>query len=142
MRKVVVLDLDGTLWNFHSGYTARKTKNELESLIFPEVRKILSFLKQEKIPIAIASASPRRDLCLEYFSILFPDFNFDFIFIENCSKIRHFSAIKAHFYCNYNEMYFFDDQQNFLSEARSLGINAISAKGGIKFDMVKKYVFA
>jgi len=139
--KIAVLDLDGTLWNFHSGYANFKNETEIKNLMFPEAPQCLELLKSKKVPIAIASASPRKDYCLKYFEVLFPDFTFDFIHIELTSKIKHFKLIKDFFKCEYSDMYFYDDQENFLSQARSLKINAINARGGLKiglFDSILK----
>lgn len=138
VRKIAILDLDGTLWNFHSGYTPYKSEKELKGLLFPEVEECLELMKLENIPIAIASASPRKDFCVDYLQILFPEIKFDFICIQNTSKKVHFQKIKEHFEIDYSQMYFFDDQENFLIEARSLGINSIGVKGGLKVDVIKK----
>ena len=135
-RKIILLDLDGTLWNFHSGYTNLKNETEIKELMFAEVPRCLRVMKRRGFEIGIASASPRKDYCLKYFDILFPDITFDFICIECESKINHFRKAKDFFQCEYTDMYFFDDQQNFLNEAKSLNINAINASGGLKFELL------
>lgn len=138
-RKIAVLDLDGTLWGFHSGYSTLKTQEQLEELIYPEVYDCLRLLVDNNIPITIASASPKKDYCMKYFDMVFSEFKFKFKFIhiECCSKQKHFKLIKKAFDCEYEEMYFFDDQQNFLHEAHNLGINAFSAQGGLTVDLIK-----
>lgn len=137
-KKIAILDLDGTLWNFHSGYTTFKTVDQLQELIYPEVFDCLKLLADRSIPIAIASASPRKDYCMKYFDMAFSEFKrkFKFIHIECCSKQKHFKLIKKAFDCEYEDMYFFDDQRNFLHEAHNLGINAFSAQGGLTVDTI------
>jgi len=138
-KKIAVLDLDGTLWGFHSGYSTFKTQEQLEKLIYPEVYDCLRLFIKNDIPIAIASASPKKEYCMKYFDMAFSEFKFKFKFIhiECCSKHKHFKLIKKAFDCEYEDMYFFDDQQNFLHEARNLGINAFSAQGGLTVDAIK-----
>ena len=91
-KKIAILDLDGTLWNFHSGYTTFKTVDQLRELIYPEVFDCLKLLADRSIPIAIASASPRKDYCMKYFDMAFSEFKhkFKFIHVECCSKKKHF----------------------------------------------------
>lgn len=138
-RKIAVLDLDGTLWGFHSGYSTFKTQEQLEKLIYPEVYDCLRLLVDNNIPITIASASPKKDYCMKYFDMVFSQFKFKFKFIhiECCAKEKHFKLIRKAFDCKYEEMYFFDDQRNFLHEAHNLGINAFSAQGGLTVDTIK-----
>ena len=68
-RKIILLDLDGTLWNFHSGYTNLKNETEIKELMFAEVPRCLRVMKRRGFEIGIASASPRKDYCLKYFAI-------------------------------------------------------------------------
>lgn len=136
MRKIILLDLDCTLWDFHSGYTNLKSETEIKNLMFPEAAECVRAIKKEGFKIAITSASPKKDYCLKYLDFLFPDITFDFICIERGSKINHFGKAKDFFQCEYTDMYLFDDQHNFLSEARSLNINTINASGGLRLELL------
>lgn len=135
-RKIVLLDLDCTLWNFHSGGYGLKSEAEVRELMFPEVPRCLRVMKRKGFKIGITSASRVEDYCLKYLDILFPGFKFDFICIKCESKINHFRKAKEHFQCEYSDMYLFDDQQNFLNEAKSLNINTINAVGGLRFELL------
>ncbi|KAM7201783.1 magnesium-dependent phosphatase [Naviculisporaceae sp. PSN 640] len=159
LPKLVVLDLDYTLWPFYSdihvatpikpapnsNHLALADRNgELFSL-FPDAPYILNLLSHLGIRLAVASKSPVGDLCREMLKILRLPADGDAtsskgrktieafdcgLEIYEGTKLRHFEVIGKRTGIPFNEMLFFDDERpNFEVESLGVTMRLVGNKG-------------
>ncbi|MED6197195.1 hypothetical protein PIB30_054408 [Stylosanthes scabra] len=108
LPKMVVFDLDYTLWPF---YCECRSKREMPSL-YPHATGILLALKHKGINLAIASRSPTPDIASSFLTKL----NLKSIFLAQeifsswTHKTDHFQRIHSRTGVPFNSMLFFDDE--------------------------------
>ncbi|KAL1336184.1 uncharacterized protein LOC107468665 isoform X1 [Arachis duranensis] len=121
LPKLVVFDLDYTLWPF---YCECRSKREMPSL-YPHATGILLALKQKGIHLAIASRSPTPHIASSFLNKL----NLNSIFVAQeifsswTHKTDHFQKIHSTTGVPFNSMLFFDDENR--------NIQALSCKSGM-----------
>uniref|UniRef100_I1M2N3 Magnesium-dependent phosphatase-1 n=1 Tax=Glycine max TaxID=3847 RepID=I1M2N3_SOYBN len=108
LPKLVVFDLDYTLWPF---YCECRSKREIPSL-YPHAKGILLALKEKGIDIAIASRSPTADIATAFLNKLnlTPMFVSQEIYSSWTHKTDHFQRIHSRTSVPFNSMLFFDDE--------------------------------
>ena len=128
--KLVIFDLDLTLLD--------------SSGLYPEVLEILEFLKSNNVLVALASCNASAYHKLRYHGI---EYFFQHVLYENWNLIE-FIDWKYHMLSEIlslsgipsNETVFFDDNDNNLNTARSLGITPVEVnpKTGVSMELIKK----
>ncbi len=147
-NKIVIFDLDFTLWNCgdtfcdhtQPPYTQRNGKiydaSHAEMKLYPDAIHILEELYHSRIKIAIAS----RTMEAGWAEDLLDKFNiahyFKAIEMFPSSKIAHLKNIQEKTGIAFEDMYFFDDEQRNIDEVRSLGVNCFLVENGIKYEEV------
>ncbi|KAK7400370.1 hypothetical protein VNO78_11576 [Psophocarpus tetragonolobus] len=132
LPKLVVLDLDYTIWPF---YCECRSKRDTPYL-FPDSRGILHALKHEKIDAAIASKSPTPDIATTYLHKLGIRSMFvaEEIFYSWTHKTDHFQKIHARTGIPYNSMLFFDDDNNNIRGISEIGVTSILVRNGLNLE--------
>ncbi|TKY59456.1 Magnesium-dependent phosphatase 1 [Spatholobus suberectus] len=129
LPRIVVFDLDYTLWPF---YCECRSKRDTPSL-FPHARGILHALKHERIDVAIASKSPTPDIATTFLDKLSIRSMFvaEEIFYSWTHKTDHFQKIHSRTGVPYNSMLFFDDDNNNIQGVSKIGVTSILVKNGV-----------
>ncbi|XP_058759215.1 uncharacterized protein LOC131632484 [Vicia villosa] len=136
LPKLVVFDLDQTLWPF---YCECRSKHDTPSL-FPHSRGILSALKDEGIDAAIASKSPTPHIATTFLDKLSITSMFvaQEIFYTSTHKTDHFQKIQSKTGVSYNSMLFFDDDNNNIKEISKLGVTSILVRNGVNLGVFRE----
>ncbi|CAI8617963.1 unnamed protein product [Vicia faba] len=136
LPKLVVFDLDHTLWPF---YCECRSKNDTPSL-FPHSRGILSALKNKGIDAAIASKSPTPHIATTFLDKLgiASMFVAQEIFYSSTHKTDHFQRIQSKTSVSYNSMLFFDDDNNNIKEISKLGVTSILVRNGVNLGVFRE----
>jgi len=152
--KLIVLDLDNTIWTPELYQLPRRLQQQRKSApvanhdvrLFPDVFVILQFLSEQRIPLAIASRTSK----IQWAQNLLDDFQvprkdgtsvalrsfFDHIEIVPGSKKQHFSNLRQATTLSYGEMLFFDDdaQMNLEEVSSQLGVLCCHTPQGLTLD--------
>lgn len=151
--KLIVFDLDFTLWNAggtwcdHTNppYT-RVNGHVIDSYgskihLYSDVRKILAELKSQGYLLAVASRTGAPSWARELMHLLEIDHYFDYQQIYPGSKIAHFRELHKHTGIAYTDMAFFDDEMRNIQEVSSLGVKAVFVKDGVSKPMVFNAIY-
>ncbi|XP_061370855.1 uncharacterized protein LOC133313482 [Gastrolobium bilobum] len=129
MPKLVVFDLDYTLWPF---YCECRSKREMPSL-YPHAKGILLALKDKGIDVAIASRSPTPDIATSFLNKL--NINSMFVAQEIFSswthKTDHFQRIHSRTSVPFNSMLFFDDENRNIQAVSKMGVTCVLVEHGV-----------
>ncbi|CAL5213576.1 unnamed protein product [Lathyrus oleraceus] len=136
LPKLVVFDLDYTLWPF---YCECRSKHDTPSL-FPHSRGILSALKDGGIHAAIASKSPTPHIATTFLDKLSITSMFvaQEIFYTSTHKTDHFQKIQAKTGVPYNSMLFFDDDNNNIKGISKLGVTSVLVINGVNLGVFRE----
>lgn len=163
--KLVVFDLDFTLWPFDCGGNSnigpfRRSVNGIivdkygrMSNPYTDVLGILSALVNNDIPIAICSRNPdvysivdlmnhiRFDCKKGNVSLMdcLPNTNYIHAYSSDKSggKNKHFTALRAALGIEFNQMIFFDDLMENITFAVKMGITSVLVKEGLTWEALK-----
>ncbi|KAL9244793.1 hypothetical protein vseg_018519 [Gypsophila vaccaria] len=129
LPKLVVFDLDYTLWPF---YCECRSKREMPSL-YPHAKGILYALKDKGIDVAIASRSPTPDIAKTFLEKLGIKSMFvaQEIFSSWTHKTEHFERIHSRTKIPYTEMLFFDDEDRNIKAVKNMGVTSILVGNGV-----------
>ncbi|XP_057515866.1 uncharacterized protein LOC130797319 [Amaranthus tricolor] len=129
LPKLVVFDLDYTLWPF---YCECRSKKEMPSL-YPHVKGILYALKDKGIDVAIASRSPTPDIANAFLDKLGLRSMFvaQEIFSSWTHKTEHFQRIHRRTRIPYTDMLFFDDEDRNIKAVKNMGATSILVENGV-----------
>ncbi|CAL0300825.1 unnamed protein product [Lupinus luteus] len=129
LPKLVVFDLDYTLWPF---YCECRSKREMPSL-YPHVKGILHALKDKGIDIAVASRSPTSDIANAFLNKLSIKSMFvaQEIFSSWTHKTDHFQRIHTRTGISFNSMLFFDDENRNIQAVSKMGVTSILVGNGV-----------
>ncbi|MED6157020.1 hypothetical protein PIB30_019504 [Stylosanthes scabra] len=136
LPKLVVFDLDYTLWPF---YCECRSKREMPSL-YPHATGILLALKQKGINLAIASRSPTPDIASSFLTKL----NLKSIFLPQeifsswTHKTDHFQRIHSRTGVPFNSMLFFDDENRNIQAVSKMGVTSILVGNGINLGALRE----
>ncbi|GAU24075.1 hypothetical protein TSUD_388680 [Trifolium subterraneum] len=129
LPKLVVFDLDYTLWPF---YCECRSKRETPSL-YPHAMGILLALKHKGIDIAIASRSPTADIAKAFLNKLgiTSFFVAQEIYSSWSHKTDHFQRIHSTTGIPFNSMLFFDDENRNIQAVSKMGVTSILVDDGV-----------
>ncbi|XP_012572210.1 uncharacterized protein [Cicer arietinum] len=129
LPKLVVFDLDYTLWPF---YCECRSKRETPSL-YPHAMGILSALKLKGIDVAIASRSPTSDIAKAFLNKLgiTSFFVAQEIYSSWTHKTDHFQRIHSITGIPFNSMLFFDDENRNIQAVSKMGVTSILVENGV-----------
>lgn len=148
MEKLVVFDLDFTIWDAggtwcdHTNPPYKKKGDFVEDslgrkiMLYPEVMPILWSLRRNKISTAIASRTGEPSWARQLLSLFeIADF-FDYKEIYPGSKIQHFTRLREQSGISFENMVFFDDEEPNIQDVGSLGVYAVLVCNGISLSIV------
>ncbi|XP_057736884.1 uncharacterized protein LOC130954165 [Arachis stenosperma] len=136
LPKLVVFDLDYTLWPF---YCECRSKREMPSL-YPHATGILLALKQKGIHLAIASRSPTPHIASSFLNKL----NLNSIFVAQeifsswTHKTDHFQKIHSTTGVPFNSMLFFDDENRNIQAVSKMGVTSILVGNGVNLGALRE----
>ncbi|XP_050209037.1 uncharacterized protein LOC126659744 [Mercurialis annua] len=136
LPKLVVFDLDYTLWPF---YCECRSKHEMPSL-YPHAKGILYALKDKGIDMAIASRSPTMDIAKTFLGKLSIDSMFvtQEIFSSWTHKTEHFQKIHTRTSVPFNSMLFFDDEDRNIQTVSKMGVTSIRVGNGVNLGALRQ----
>lgn len=164
LPRLIVLDLDYTLWPFYSDIhisppirataplTSITDRNNEPFTLYPDVPSILALLPTlvpNPIRLGVASKSPVGDLCREVLRLIrlpapaggkgvIEVFDAGLEIYEG-SKIRHFEVLRRRTGVAYEDMLFFDDERP-NREVERLGVTMRLVGGGLSWEELGKGV--
>lgn len=140
--RLVVFDLDYTLWSFwcdtHVRPPFRRNSNGIlvdqynfQIKTYGDVVNVLKSLKSQDISIAAASRTETPRVAETLLKLLDLDHYFSFKEIYPGSKVKHFSNFHRDSKFEYREMIFFDDEQRNIHEISKLGVTCQYVDNGL-----------
>ncbi|XP_017302023.1 magnesium-dependent phosphatase 1-like isoform X2 [Diaphorina citri] len=149
--KMVVFDLDYTLWPFHvhelkppfKKVGVEDAKGTLLNL-YRDIPEIVKYLKDHNIKLALASRTVhiRNAYSLLHLLGLSDFFDYKEIFPAE-KKIKHFANLKKDSKIKYKDMVFFDDEERNARSISKLGVIGIqvmhSMTNGVLLKGLKKF---
>ncbi len=150
MKKLVVFDLDFTLWDAGGTWCDctnppyKKVNNLVidasgsKIKLYPDVLNILNNLKEQNIAMALASRTSAPSWAKQLLNLLDIEYYFEHQEIYPGSKVQHFSQLQKASGISYSEMIFFDDEMRNISEVGSLGVHAVYVENGINGYLVNQ----
>ena len=150
---LVVFDLDFTLWDCggtwcdHTNPPYFKENgfilddDERKIRLYPEVRIILEKLREENIPVGVASRTGAPDWADELMVLFDIKKYFGYFEIYPGSKINHFKSLQSKTGLPYEDMIFFDDEYRNIQEVGQLGVEAVFVEDGMCSDLLNRYLF-
>lgn len=149
--KLVVFDLDFTLWNAGGTWCdntsppyRRVNKHVCDSedsiiLLYPEVRETLERL-YGKYSLAVASRTHCPDWAIELMQLFGIRIFFDHLEIYPGSKIEHFRQLQHTTNIDFDEMIFFDDEMRNVDEVTALGVETVLVSEGLNSAVLANYL--
>ncbi|KAJ6371955.1 hypothetical protein OIU77_002300 [Salix suchowensis] len=136
LPRLVVFDLDHTLWPF---YCQNRSKREMPSL-YPQAKGILYALKEKGIDMAIAYRSPTSDIANTFIDKLSlkPMFVTQEIFSSWTHKTHHFQRIHTRTGIPFNSMLFFDDEDRNILSVSKMGVTSILVDNGVNLGALRQ----
>ncbi|CAH3174463.1 unnamed protein product [Porites lobata] len=142
LPKLVVFDLDFTLWPFWADthVTApfsRKSNGSVEDRhgykikLYDDTLEILRLLKSQGICLAAASRTEDPPAAKELLKVLNIDWYFSYKEIYPGSKVTHFKKFTQASGVPYSNMLFFDDEQRNIHEISRLGVTCVLVRRGM-----------
>ncbi len=143
MDRLIVFDLDFTLWNAggtwcdHTNPPYRKVNGHVEDsygshiVLYPEVRDIINDLSEQGILMALASRTGAPSWAKKLLNLFEIDHFFKYQEIYPGSKTAHFSQLKRQTGISYSNMAFFDDEMRNIQEVGALGVHAVFVDDGV-----------
>lgn len=151
MYKLIVFDLDFTLWNAGGTWCDHTfppyTKNNgdvfdangLHIRLYKEVFEILT-TQSHNYELAIASRTGSPETARHLIGLFEIGRFFKYQEIYPASKLNHFAKIHKASGIPYEKMLFFDDEYRNIEDISSLGVTSILVNSGINWPLVKRYL--
>ena len=152
MSKLAVFDLDFTVWPMNADQDVYPSLRLItggiadgrgrQIKLYPEVKQILAFLKEQNVTIGIASKDRAPGLCREILEKhgIMDYFDEQLIEIYPCrTKVLQFEKFWSKGFVKENTM-FFDDSRTNVKELEKHGVYSVQVthKHGLTLDMIKK----
>lgn len=150
--KVFVFDLDFTIWNAGDTFCSETNppyfweKGKLIDQtgrwirLYPEVLDIFEILKSKGIIIAVASRTNEPAWAMQLVKIFNIEKYFQIKEIYSGCKITHLKKIQEQVGCSIDEIIFFDDEEQNIKDAQSLGILCTLVTNGINMKQVEYFI--
>jgi len=150
--KLVVFDLDFTLWNAGGTWCdhtyppyVRQNGAILDSqnsriFLYNDSRKILSELHGKNVSLAVASRTHEPAIAREFMRLFEIEHFFTWQQIFPGSKTEHFLRLHLQTKIPYDQIIFFDDEHRNVSEVSRLGVKCVWVENGITRELVEHYV--
>ncbi|XP_012540902.1 magnesium-dependent phosphatase 1 [Monomorium pharaonis] len=146
--KVIVFDLDYTLWPFwvdtHVDPPFRKgAQNKVLDAhghvirYYSDVPNVLKWLSEEGYELGIASRTSEIQGARQLLDLFDWKKYFKYIEIFPGSKVTHFSNIQKSSDIVYKDMLFFDDETRNIVEVGKLGVHAVLVRDGVSHCIVE-----
>lgn len=147
--RLVVFDLDYTLWPFHVDTHvdppfSKDRSGEIRDRYgvhvthFPDSVKILQYFQQESIPVAAASRTGEISGAKQLLKI----FEWEKYFVQKeiypGRKTTHFKKFQDQQGVQYKDMIFFDDEYRNIVDIEKLGVMTVYVPNGISMSIVQK----
>ena len=149
MAGLVVFDLDFTLWDCggtwcdctrppyrRTGGTVRDARGG-EIVLYPDVRAILEYCREEGIIMALASRTDEPGWARELLDLLGVSGYFPHKEIYPGAKTTHLNRIRDQSGIGFESMAFFDDEMRNIRDARSLGVRGIYVEAGLNWNVFR-----
>ncbi|XP_016914457.1 magnesium-dependent phosphatase 1-like [Apis cerana] len=145
--KIIVFDLDYTLWPFwidtHVNPPFKKEGNDIIDShgqiikYYKEVPDVLKYLYEEGYELGIASRTSEIQGAKQLLNLFNWDNYFKYKEIYPGNKVTHFSRIQKISETEYKDMIFFDDEYRNIKDIEKLGVTCIYVKNGINYTLVE-----
>ena len=143
LPKLVVFDLDYTLWPFwadtmydlqyksdgEGGVVGMRSRDKKK--LYKDSREILGILFKANIPIAAASRTDNPPMAKNLLKLFDIEKYFSYKEIYPGSKVNHFKQFHKASRVAYKEMVFFDDEERNIQEISLLGVTCVHVDRGI-----------
>ncbi|XP_024081285.1 magnesium-dependent phosphatase 1-like isoform X2 [Cimex lectularius] len=147
--KLVVFDLDYTLWPFYSDVHVQPPFHNtseghvydskgVKVTVYAEVNRVLERVHKMNIMMAVASRSTASTGAKDLMHHLGWDKYFSAREVFPGSKVTHFHKIKNQTHVHFTDMLFFDDDPRNIKDISDLGITCILVIGGMKMADLQK----
>lgn len=148
MEKLVVFDLDFTLWDAggtwcdHTNPPYRRVNQHVvdsygaQIKLYPEVRTILDDLKDQNVAMALASRTGAPAWARQLLQLFEIGHYFEYQEIYPSNKVTHFNELKKQTGVPFEKMVFFDDEMRNVHDVAALGVHAVYVPDGINREMV------
>lgn len=150
MKKLVIFDLDFTLWDAggtwcdHTNPPYKRINEHIEDSygarikLYPEVREILDTLRTKEVPMALASRTGAPAWARELLRLFEIQHYFEYQEIYPGSKITHFNQLQNDTGIPFSYMVFFDDEMRNIMDVSSLGVHAVYVENGVNKQLVEE----
>lgn len=145
--KVIVFDLDYTLWPFwvdtHVTPPFRRTQNKIVDAhghaikCYTDVPDILKQLSEKGYELGIASRTSEISGAKQLLDLFGWKKYFKYIEIFPGNKVTHFLNIQKSSQADYKDMIFFDDETRNIIDVGKLGVHAVLVRDGITHHVIK-----
>ncbi|XP_011873239.1 PREDICTED: magnesium-dependent phosphatase 1-like isoform X2 [Vollenhovia emeryi] len=146
--KIIVFDLDYTLWPFwvdtHVDPPFRKgAQNKVVDShghtvrYYSDVPDVLKQLSGEGYELGVASRTSEIKGAKQLLDLFGWKRYFQYVEIFPGSKVTHFSNIRKSSHADYKDMLFFDDEARNIVEVGKLGVHAVLVRDGVSRRVVE-----
>jgi len=146
--KIIVFDLDYTLWPFwvdtHVTPPFKKKNGDIvdsygsKIKCYPEVPEVLKELKEQGYELGVASRTSEIRGAQQLIELFGWEKYFTYKEIFPGSKVTHFNNIKKNSSRHFDEMIFFDDESRNISDINRIGVVSVLVRNGVSKDVVQK----
>nr|WP_319397383.1 magnesium-dependent phosphatase-1 [uncultured Carboxylicivirga sp.] len=143
MDKLVVFDLDFTLWDAGGTWCDctnppyKRVNNHVvdtygaKIVLYPDVKGILEDLKSKNITMALASRTSAPSWARQLLKLFDIEDYFTYQEIYPSSKIAHFNQLQKDSGIPFEKMVFFDDEMRNIHDVGSMGVHAVFVDDGV-----------
>ena len=149
--KLIVFDLDFTLWNAggtwcdhtfppYTRVNGHITDSEGSKIVlYPDVPDILQTLHSQNYLMGLASRTGQPTWAKQLLELFQIDHYFNYKEIYPGSKIEHFNQLHHLTNIPYEHMVFFDDEMRNIHDVSSLGVHAVFVEDGVNMRLIKEH---